>query len=125
MKKKRILSAGIILGTTALLLSACGNQQQNQENRLYIGVTYYNQSDTFLNEMLDSFKAQLEEMEVGGTVPAVTVRDAAGLQKTQNDQVKELIDAGCNVLCVNLVDRADPSDIIDRSQGVSPCPSNT
>ena len=71
MKKKRILSAGIILGTTALLLSACGNQQQNQENRLYIGVTYYNQSDTFLNEMLDSFKAQLEEMEVGGTVPAV------------------------------------------------------
>ena len=116
MKKKRILSAGIILGTTALLLSACGNQQQNQENRLYIGVTYYNQSDTFLNEMLDSFKAQLEEMEVGGTVPAVTVRDAAGLQKTQNDQVKELIDAGCNVLCVNLVDRADPSDIIDLAR---------
>ena len=116
MKKKRILSAGIILGTTALLLSACGNQQQNQENRLYIGVTYYNQSDTFLNEMLDSFKAQLEEMEVGGTVPAVTVRDAAGLQKTQTDQVKELIDAGCNVLCVNLVDRADPSDIIDLAR---------
>ena len=66
--------------------------------------------------MLDSFKAQLEEMEVGGTVPAVTVRDAAGLQKTQNDQVKELIDAGCNVLCVNLVDRADPSDIIDLAR---------
>ena len=59
MKKKRILSAGIILGTTALLLSACGNQQQNQENRLYIGVTYYNQSYTFLNEMLYSFKALL------------------------------------------------------------------
>ena len=27
--------------------------------------------------------------------------------------MKELINAGCNVLCVNLVDRADPSEIID------------
>ena len=44
------------------------------------------------------------------------IQDAGGLQKTQNDQVKELIDAGCNVLCVNLVDRADPSEIIDLAR---------
>ena len=44
------------------------------------------------------------------------VREAAGLEKTQNEQVKELIDAGCNVLCVNLVDRADPSEIIDTAR---------
>ena len=44
------------------------------------------------------------------------VRDAAGSQRTQNDQVKELIDAGCDVLCVNLVDRADPSEIIDLAR---------
>ena len=43
----------------------------------------------------------------------MTVKNAAGSQRTQNDQVKELINAGCNVLCVNLVDRADPSEIID------------
>ncbi len=50
----------------------------------------------------------------------LTVRDAAGSQRTQDDQVKELLDAGCNVLCVNLVDRADPSEIIDlaRESGV-------
>lgn len=46
----------------------------------------------------------------------MTLRDAAGSQRTQNDQVKELIDAGCNVLCVNLVDRADPSEIIDLAR---------
>ena len=30
--------------------------------------------------------------------------------------MRELIDAGCNVLCVNLVDRADPSEIIDLAR---------
>src|SRR5699024_11590459 len=44
------------------------------------------------------------------------LRDAAGAQRTQNDQVEELIDAGCDVLCVNLVDRADPSEIIDLAR---------
>ena len=46
----------------------------------------------------------------------MSIREAAGIQKTQNDQVKELLDAGCNVLCVNLVDRADPSEIIDLAR---------
>ena len=30
--------------------------------------------------------------------------------------MKELIDGGCNVLCVNLVDRTDPSEIIDLAR---------
>ena len=46
----------------------------------------------------------------------VMVRDAAGSQRTQDDQVKELISAGCDILCVNLVDRADPSEIIDLAR---------
>ena len=46
----------------------------------------------------------------------VTVRDAVGSQRTQNDQVKEMIDEGCNILCINLVDRTDPSEIIDSAK---------
>ena len=34
----------------------------------------------------------------------------------RDDQVEELIDSGCNVLCVNLVDRTDPSEIIDLAR---------
>ena len=47
---------------------------------------------------------------------SMTILDAAGSQRTQDDQVKELIDMGCDVLCVNLVDRADPSEIIDLAR---------
>ena len=46
----------------------------------------------------------------------VTVRDAVGSQRTQNDQVKEMIDEVCNILCINLVDRTDPSEIIDSAK---------
>ena len=73
-------------------------------------------SDTFLGELLDCFKEQMDELETDELETIVTVRDAAGSQRTQNDQVRELINAGCNVLCVNLVDRADPSEVIDLAR---------
>ena len=105
----------VLLGS-AFLLCACGEEQPNVPDKSYIGVAYYNQSDTFLNELLDSFKEQLKEMQNEDMDTVVMVRDAAGVQRTQDDQVKELINAGCDVLCVNLVDRADPSEIIDMAR---------
>lgn len=112
---KKICAAGLLL-IGSLLLCSCGKQQTNGSDKIYIGVAYYNQSDTFLNELLDSFKEQLNEMQGEAAEAVVMVRDAAGAQRTQDDQVKELIDAGCDVLCVNLVDRADPSEIIDYAR---------
>ena len=35
------------------------------------------------------------------------ILDASQSQLTQNEQVKNLIDKGCDVVCVNLVDRTD------------------
>ena len=66
--------------------------------------------------MIACFKEELHQYESDEFKTTVTLRDAGGSQRTQNDQVKELIDAGCNVLCVNLVDRADPSEIIDLAR---------
>ena len=105
----------VLLGS-AFLLCACGEEQPDVPDKSYIGVAYYNQSDTFLNELLDSFKEQLKEMQNEDMDTVVIVRDAAGVQRTEDDQVKELINAGCDVLCVNLVDRADPSEIIDMAR---------
>ena len=69
-----------------------------------------------LGELIDCFKTSLEEHNTGELEVTAMVREAAGSEKTQNEQVRELIDAGCNVLCVNLVDRADPSEIIDMAR---------
>lgn len=114
MRKLSMIGA-VFLGSI-FFLCACGEEQPDVPDKSYIGVAYYNQSDTFLNELLDSFKEQLREMQNEDMETVVMVRDAAGVQRTQDDQVKELINAGCDVLCVNLVDRADPSEIIDLAR---------
>ena len=101
---------------STLLLCACGEQQQSASDKIHAGVICYNQSDTFLEQLITRFKEQLNELGGQEFKTTVTLRDAADSQRTQNDQVKELIDAGCNVLCVNLVDRADPSEIIDLAR---------
>ena len=116
MSMKKILGALLLFCMGGLFLCACRRQQTVSDGKYYIGVTYYNQSDTFLGELLDSFRKQLGDMQSESLETVIMVRDAAGSQKTQNDQVKELLDAGCDVLCVNLVDRADPSEIIDMAR---------
>lgn len=113
MRVKKILAAGLIVCFCMQFLCACQKQEKAVSGKVQVGVACYNQSDTFLSELLVCFKEELNHL--GGDVfeTTVIIRDAVGSQRTQNDQVKELIDAGCNVLCVNLVERADPSEIID------------
>lgn len=45
----------------------------------------------------------------------MTIMDAAGSQREQDDQVQEMIEDGCNVLCINLADRTDLSHIINAA----------
>ena len=116
MKIRKVLAAGIICCVSVQLLCACAEQQTESADKIYVGVTCYNRSDTFLEELINAFKDKMSDLEEENLDSVVTIRDAAGSQRTQNDQVRELIDAGCNVLCVNLVDRADPSEIIDLAR---------
>ncbi|MDD3339342.1 MAG: galactose ABC transporter substrate-binding protein [Lachnospiraceae bacterium] len=116
MKVKKILAMGIFLCTCVYLLGACGKEQPAETEKLYLGVACYNQSDTFLGELIDSLKKQVNDIGGDRFETTLALRDAVGSQRTQDDQVKELIDAGCNVLCVNLVERADPSEIIDLAR---------
>lgn len=116
MRGRKFLAAGIVFCMCMRSLCACESQQLSGEDKVRVGVAYYNQSDTFLNELIACFKEEIQSFESDDLEVTVTVRDAAGSQRTQDDQVKEMLDAGCNVLCVNLVDRADPSEIIDLAR---------
>ena len=115
MKRKKVWEVCAVLMFGMQILSGCKAGETAQTEKIHVGVTYYNQSDTFLNEMLSSFREELK-LAAGTSETTVTVLDAAGAQRTQDDQVKELIDMECDVLCVNLVDRADPSEIIDLAR---------
>lgn len=116
MKIRNVLKAVIFCCISPLLLCGCTQSQAESSDKVYVGVACYDQSDTFVEELTTCFKEQMKDLEGNGFKTIVTMRDAAGSQRTQNNQVKELIDAGCNVLCVNLVDRTDTSDIIDLAK---------
>lgn len=116
MRTKKILAAGIVFCMGIQLFCACGRSRPYETDKVYVGVAYYNQSDTFLNQLIACLKERLQEYGEECLETSILIREAAGSQRTQDDQVKELIDAGCNVLCVNLVDRADPSEIIDLAR---------
>lgn len=116
MKGKKSLALGMAACMGMQLLCACGRQRTDGTEKVQMGVACYDQSDTFISSVIDSLKEQLGQYQNEGVAATVTVMDAAGLQRTQNDQIEELISSGCNVLCVNLVDRTDPSEIIDLAR---------
>ena len=106
-KRTRAAAAGILAAAALLPLGGCAKEEPEASGKNYIGVAYYNQSDTFLNELLDSFRSQLKDMQGGDMETVVMVRDAAGSQRTQDDQVKEVMRGGWGVECVNLVEGGD------------------
>lgn len=116
MQIRRKTAIAVLVGTSMIFLASCGKEQEQEVQRVHMGVAYYDQRDTFLNEMIGEMKNRMKEDETEDVEMMMSIREAGGVQRTQNDQVKELIDAGCNVLCVNLVDRADPSEIIDLAR---------
>lgn len=108
----------IILSILSGLLAGCNSETRNEERKgIKIGVTLYNQYDTFVSAMMKHFNdyAAVKQEETGIAIN-IEVYNASDSQPTQNDQVKEMLKDGCNVICVNLVDRTEPTTIIDMSE---------
>lgn len=57
-----------------------------------------------------------DKEEATGVAINVEVMNASQSQLTQNEQVKSLIEKGCDVICVNLVDRTEPTAITDLAE---------
>ena len=105
-----VLSA--IIGSLVLALSGCSDQSGKTEKTLRVGVITYSQDDPFINALTDELKAHLKTMESEERGIIVSIKSGNDDQQEQNEKVEEMIDAGCDVLCVNLVDRTAPYRII-------------
>ncbi len=109
---------GAMLCLLPLLLTGCGQREMaNQKQQIRIGVSLYDRYDTFLMEYMDILEAELAEQKAEGQEEiTIDIYDAVGSQLTQNDQVAEMIQNGCDVLCINLVDRTAPLQVIDAAK---------
>lgn len=115
MRGKRIIC--ILLA--GVILAGCGRGPQREEEikDIKIGITVYNQYDTFVSEMMDEVTAYADVMEEKyGVSITLEVLNASSNQLTQNDQMDYFIERECDIVCVNLVDRTDASTIIERGK---------
>lgn len=103
-----------------LALSGCSKDKNvaskdNQMKNMQIGISVYDEYDTFIECIMINFsKAVMEKEREENITINVDVVSANGSQLTQNDQIEQFVEQGYDVICVNLVDRTDPSMIIDK-----------
>lgn len=110
-----ILTMGILVAGTG-----CGANEApavSKDKEIKIGVTVYDQYDTFISEILNSLNEDvLNARSESGKGIVLETYYSSQSQATQDDQVEEMIKDGCDVICVNLVDRTAPSNIIDTAR---------
>lgn len=107
----------LLLTGGALVLAGCRRTDEPQEKTsVRIGVSLYRGDDTFINNIRGELetKAKAYEQDTGIKV-TLDIQDAKGSQNTQNNQVERFISLGCDVLCINPVDRTDASVMIDKA----------
>ncbi|MCI5995692.1 MAG: galactose ABC transporter substrate-binding protein [Blautia sp.] len=118
---KRTGNAAILLLCAVLFMAGCSGEFRKEKRgmprNLKIGICAYDQYDTFILSVIQDFQtaAKQKEKETGISI-TVEVAGAGGKQNVQNDQVADFIDSGCDILCVNIVDRTDATMIIDKAK---------
>ena len=112
----KLCSLCLILVFLCSSLSGCDLSGNKDSGQIKIGITLYDQYDTFLDQLMDSFNENVTLARKNEIDIVVSVYDASQNQSTQNEQVKQMIEDGCQIICVNLVDRTDPTIIIDMAR---------
>ena len=111
INKKAVIAfvMGIVLICTA---TGCSQKKKSRDDFLKVGIVTYTQDDPFINAMVEKVKEDLKAMESDDMKIIVSGRNGDDDQRNQNELVEEMIDAGCDIMCVNLVDRTAPGKII-------------
>ncbi len=112
--KWRILIFFLCIG--AVSVGCARLEKEDGKKSVRIGVSLYRGDDTFINNIrgeLENCAKDYEQKQ--GVKVTLDIQDAKGNQNTQNNQVERFISLGCDVMCINPVDRTAASVIIDKA----------
>ena len=115
-QKRRKIYVLVLAVAMIVSLMGCGSNNKKTNKTMRVGVVTYTSDDPFINAMVEKVKSQLKTMETTNMNVIVSVRSGDNDQREQDEIVDEMIDAGCDVLCVNLVDRTAPANIIKSAR---------
>ncbi len=115
-KRCCILLSSLWLSMMLLLTGCKGTERETEKGSIRIGVSLYRGDDTFINNIRGELEKCAKTYEQENSMKInLDIQDAKGSQNTQNDQVDRFISLGCDVLCINLVDRTAASVVIDKA----------
>ena len=98
-------------------LSGCGPEKGAETETLRVGLALYTQDDTFISTIVQDLERIAQEEELARDIKInLSVADGRSNQTTQLEQVDRLITWGCDVLCVNIVDRTAAAVLIDKAE---------
>ena len=97
-------------------MTGCGHSKDVERNVLRVGVVLYTQDDPFINALTECLRDELKKYESDSFKIIMTVRYGKNDQNIQDEAVGEILDAGCDILAVDLVDRTEPSNIIKMAK---------
>lgn len=114
MKRMRVLAATLLAALMAVL-PGCGRTSATPTVR--VGVAVYDQTDTFISTITQHLEQMFQEEEQRlGVKINLSVADGRSSQSVQNEQVDRFLDLGCDVICVNIVDRTAAAVIVDKAR---------
>ena len=116
MKKFCFLLNSLLL-CAVMMFTGCGRAENETEKKsIRIGISLYRGDDTFINNIRSVLETKAKDYErEHGIKVILDIQDAKGSQNTQNNQVERFISLGCDVLCINPVDRTAASVMIDKA----------
>lgn len=117
IKKEAVLAAGFLVIS---MLGGCTGQNEPEleaKKSLKIGVSVYDQYDTFMGEIISSLQSYSKQKEKEwGISITLDIQNADQNQLSQNKQMDDFIEDDCDIACINLVDRTDASTIIEKAK---------
>ena len=116
-RPERGLAWLLVLALVMAGLAACRPQTGGKPAVLRVGLALYTQDDTFISTVVQNMERLAREVESRKELKInLSIADGRSNQTTQLEQVDQLLGRGCDVLCVNIVDRTAAAVIIDKAQ---------
>ncbi|MDF2594063.1 MAG: D-galactose-binding periplasmic protein precursor [Clostridia bacterium] len=108
-----VLGGVVLSGCSSLL--AIDEVEAPKQAEIRVGVVLYTAEDPFVMKIYDSIIAcAKQEQELSQTKIIVEVLDSEYDQNLQTTQIEQLIKEKYDAIAINLVDRAEASNIIDK-----------
>lgn len=108
---------GIWLFLALFLFCGCSSYTGSDTETIRIGVAIYSQDDTFIASVTQEMEQLARQYEDENDIKInLNMTDGKGNQTIQLEQIDRLLESGCDVLCVNIVDRTAAAVLIDKAK---------